>query len=101
MVRFGENERWTAAFDLDVLNVFNEANVLGVFENISATNIAATSIGLSANTPTAEAQLQKTNTRDAILAYFAANPTAKDKRYQIADRFQGVRTVRFGLRFIF
>ncbi|MBV8859906.1 MAG: TonB-dependent receptor [Acidobacteria bacterium] len=99
--RFGSNERYTAAFDLDILNLFNEANVLGVFENISATNIASTSIGLSANTPTAEAQFQRTPTRDAIMAYFAANPAQKDARYQIPNNFQGVRTVRLGLRFIF
>jgi hypothetical protein len=100
-IRFGSNEQYTAAFDLDILNIFNEANVLGVFENISATNIAATDIGLSSNAPTAEAQFQRTPTRDRILAYFAANPAQKDARYQLPNNFQGVRTVRLGFRFIF
>jgi hypothetical protein len=100
-VNFGSEERYSAVFDVDILNLFNEANVLGVFENISATNIVGTNIGLSANPPTAEAQFQRTPTRDTILALFAANPTLKDARYRIPNSFQGVRTVRLGLRFIF
>jgi hypothetical protein len=100
-VRFGSSERYTLAFDLDILNLFNEANVLGIFENISATNIPSADIGLSSNSPTAEAQFQRTPTRDAIVAYFASHPTAKDARYQIPNLFQGVRTVRFGFRFLF
>jgi hypothetical protein len=100
-VRFGTNERFTAAFDLDILNLFNEANVLGVFENISSTNVPASSIGLSSNSSTAEAQFQTQATRDAILTYLNAVSTRKDTRYQIPNSFQGNRTVRLGLRFLF
>ena len=100
-IRFGGSERFSIVLDLDVLNLFNESNVLGVFDNISSVNIPATDIGLSANTPEAEAQFQRTNTRDAIVDLFNSDPEAKDVRFGIANSFQSPRTIRFGFRFIF
>ncbi|HEX7297173.1 MAG TPA: hypothetical protein VF251_15575, partial [Pyrinomonadaceae bacterium] len=99
--RFGGSERFSLVFDLDILNLFNEANVLTVFDNLSATNIPSTAVGLSANTPTAEAQFQRTNTRDAIVNYLNAVSTRKDARFGIANSFQAPRSVRFGFRFLF
>jgi hypothetical protein len=99
--RFGGSERFALVFDLDILNLFNEANVLTVFDNISSTNIDPTEIGLSDNTPEAEAQFQRVNTRDAIVDLFNANPDAKDVRFGIPNSFQAPRQVRFGVRFIF
>jgi hypothetical protein len=99
--RFGSNERFALVFDLDVLNLFNEANVLGIFDNISSTNIDATDIGLSDNTPEAEAEFQRTNTRDAIVNLLNANPDDKDVRFGLSNSFQAPRTIRFGVRFIF
>ena len=99
--RFGGSERFSLVFDLDILNLFNESNVLGVFDNISSTNIDPEEIGLSANTPEAEAQFQRINTRDAIVDLFNAFPEAKDVRFGLPNSFQGPRSVRFGVRFIF
>lgn len=99
--RFGSNERYTLAFDLDILNLFNEANVLTIFDNITAANVPPTSIGLSSNTPAAEAQFQRQPTRDAILAWMNAVSTRRDRAFGIPNSFQGPRTVRFGFRFIF
>ena len=99
--RFGGSERFALVFDLDILNIFNEANVLTVFDNLSSTNIDPEEIGLSANAPEAEAQFQRTNTRDAIVDLFNANPDAKDVRFGIPNSFQAPRQVRFGIRFQF
>jgi carboxypeptidase family protein/TonB-dependent receptor-like protein len=99
--RFGGSERFSLVFDLDILNLFNEINTLGVFDNISSTNIDPEEIGLSANTPEAEAEFQRINTRDAIVDLFNANPDAKDVRFGLPNSFQAPRTVRFGVRFIF
>lgn len=100
-IRFGSSERFSIVLDLDVLNLFNEANVLGIFDNISSVNIPATEIGLSANTPEAEAQFQRTNTRDAIVSLLNSPAGSRDSRFGIANSFQAPRTVRFGFRFIF
>ena len=99
--RFGSNERLSLVFDLDILNLFNESNVLTIFDNISSNNIEPDDVGLSANTPQAEAQFQRQNTRDAINALFTAEPSLKDPRFGIANSFQAPRTIRFGVRFLF
>jgi TonB dependent receptor/Carboxypeptidase regulatory-like domain/TonB-dependent Receptor Plug Domain len=99
--RFGGSERFSLVFDLDVLNLFNEMNVLGIFDNISSTNIDATTIGLAGNAPTAEAQFQRTPTRDKIVALLNSSGGAKDARFGLANSFQGGRSIRFGVRFLF
>jgi hypothetical protein len=99
--RYRFAERYAIVFDLDVLNLFNEANVIAVFDNISSVNIPATDIGLSANAPEAEAQFQRTNTRDKINAILNSPSGSKDARFGLPNTFQGPRTVRFGFRFQF
>jgi hypothetical protein len=99
--KFGGSERFAVVFDLDILNLFNEANVLTVFDNISSVNIPATDIGLSANTPLAEAQFQRTNTRDKINAVLNSPTGSKDARFGLPNSFQSPRTIRFGFRFQF
>lgn len=99
--RFGGSEQFAIVFDLDILNLFNEANVLTVFDNISSVNIPATDIGLSANTPEAEAQFQRTNTRDKINAVLNSPTGSKDARFGLPNSFQSPRTIRFGFRFQF
>ncbi len=100
-IRFGGSERFAIVFDLDVLNLFNEVNVLSVFDNISSVNIPSTDIGLSANAPTAEAQFQRTNTRDKINTILNSPGGSKDTRFGLPNSFQGPRSIRFGFRFLF
>jgi len=100
-IRFGDSERYQIVLDLDVLNVFNESNVLAIFDNISSVNIPATDIGLSANAPQAEAQYQRTVTRDKINAVLNGPAGSKDSRFGLPNTFQGPRSVRFGFRFVF
>lgn len=96
--RFGE--RFSMVFDLDVLNLFNESNVLTVFDNISGLNFDGEEVGLSSDTIEAGAQFQTIPTRDAILSVIAAEDAADD-RYKLATTYQGGRSVRFGFRLIF
>jgi outer membrane receptor protein involved in Fe transport len=98
--RFGGSERFSLVFDLDILNLFNENNTLGIFDNFSSTNIDAEDIGLSANTPEAEAEFQRIATRDAIVSVINSTG-AKDVRFGLANSFQTPRTIRFGVRFLF
>ena len=108
--RFGSSERLTMSFDVDVLNVFNESNVLAIFENMAPSiNVGGAAVGLS-NTA-AEALFQRQPTRDQIVAFINdARPTSQggrgaaagtDRRFRQPVRFQDGRTVRFGFRFLF
>ncbi|HLL73531.1 MAG TPA: TonB-dependent receptor [Pyrinomonadaceae bacterium] len=99
--RFGTNERFTMVFDLDILNAFNESNVLGVFENIApGLNFAGEDFGLSSDRATAEAQFQRQNTAAAINTAINENG-GRDARYGQPNSFQGGRQVRFGFRLLF
>ncbi len=99
--RFGSNERLTMVFDLDILNAFNESNVVTVFENIApGLNFAGEDFGLSSNRAEAEAQFQRQNTSAAILNAINENG-GRDARYGQPTTFQGGRQVRFGFRLLF
>ncbi|MFN2454718.1 MAG: carboxypeptidase regulatory-like domain-containing protein [Pyrinomonadaceae bacterium] len=99
--RFGSNERLTMSFDFDVLNVFNESNVLAVFENIQpAVNVSGSGAGLSSNSATAEGQFQRQNTLSTITNFINANG-GNDPRYRVPRSFQNGRQVRFGFRLLF
>jgi hypothetical protein len=88
-------------FDLDILNAFNESNVLTVFENIApGLNFAGEDFGLSSNRAEAEAQFQQQNTSAAILNAINENG-GQDARYGQPTTFQGGRQVRFGFRLLF
>ena len=98
--RFGNDGRLSMVFDLDILNLFNESNVLAIFENINpGINVGATAVGAS-STAGAEALFQKQATKDQILAFINANGGV-DPRYKQATTFQGGRSVRFGFRLLF
>jgi hypothetical protein len=99
--RFGTNERLTMVFDLDIINAFNESNVLTIFENIApGLNFAGEDFGLSANRAVAEAEFQRQNTSAAILNAINENG-GRDARYGQPTTFQGGRQVRFGFRLLF
>lgn len=101
--RFGRDQRLTLAFDLDVLNAFNEANILSRFEAISALgiNLDASDVNLGGDVAAIRAfQTQNTSTR--INAFLAGRPASdRDPRYGQPTAYQGPRSVRFGFRLLF
>lgn len=101
--RFGRDNRVTMAFDIDVLNAFNEANVIQHFDTISTRPITAANIG-AAGTGTTQTQngyriFQNQNTRDIITPLVTGSN--QDLRFQQPSAFQGPRSVRFGFRVLF
>ncbi len=100
--RFGRDNRLTMSFDVDVLNAFNEANVISVFETISGRGITfgAEDLNLTTNIGRAIQIYQTQNTSDRILP-FLNNATDRDLRYGQPSAYQGPRTVRFGFRMLF
>ncbi|HYP02322.1 MAG TPA: TonB-dependent receptor [Pyrinomonadaceae bacterium] len=99
-VRFGSNERFTVVFDLDVLNVFNQSNVLAVFDNISGINFSGEEIGLSSDFIESGGEFQRIQTLNNIRTLINSEGGADD-RYRQPDTFQVGRSVRFGFRFLF
>lgn len=101
--RFGRENRFTMAFDIDVLNVFNEANELQRFESISGTsiNFDGGDLNLTGDEAAGIRIFQTQNTSDRINAFLNANPGRKDPRFNQPIAFQGGRSVRFGFRMLF
>lgn len=108
--RFGRDNRFTAAFDLNFLNLWDQDTVTGVYPtlntNTNRPNADAMFGGgtnplnplrfrLYANAYTSGALLQP------ILAHIAANSSQPDARYGLPQLFQSPRQVRFGFRLLF
>lgn len=101
--RFGRDNAYTLGFDLDVLNVFNEANELQRFEAISnaSINFDADDIPIAPDEVAGIRLFQRENTSDRINTFLRANPSRLDPRYNKPTVFQTGRSVRFGFRFLF
>jgi hypothetical protein len=95
--RFGNDGRFAFVANVDILNLFDEENVLGHFEAISATGATLSAIGLPSGNP-GTLLYQTTNTSTAFNALLA--PT-RDPRYNQPNFFQGPRSVRFGFKLQF
>jgi hypothetical protein len=99
--RFGRDNRFTMAFDLNFLNLFDQATVTGIYTtmNPSSAPVNAGALGLSnvayANGITGGTQLNQ------ILARIASQPDRSDIRYKMPFLYQSPRTVRFGFRLLF
>ena len=106
--RFGSDSRYTVAVDLNFLNLWDQAAVMGVYPTMNTTTgrpndaamFPAAPAGerprLYANAYTSGALLQP------ILTHLNADPANRlDRRYQLPQLFQGPRAVRFGFRFLF
>ena len=100
--KFGRDNRFTAAFDFNVLNLLDEKNITGLFTSKSAVTMSASTFGLSevaaTNAYTGGTLLSSINT------YLAGTSTVlnrTDGRYRMASGFQGPRTVRLGFRVLF
>lgn len=99
--RFGRDDRFQVAFDLNVLNAFNEHNVLTVFNQktsgfylLDFSSVAPTYAAAN-NILTSRGVLQELNSE------LATDPAFIDQAYRLPNSFQGSRQVRFGFRFLF
>ncbi|HEX8197036.1 MAG TPA: TonB-dependent receptor [Pyrinomonadaceae bacterium] len=99
--RFGADNRFTLVFDANVLNLFDQDTVTGIYTTVnpSTAPVNASALGLSqvayANGLTGGTLLT------AINARLASQPDRKDVRYGLPHLYQSPRTVRFGFRILF
>ena len=100
-MRMGSDDRYTIAFDMNFLNLFDQRTVTGVYTtmNPSTAPVNAAALGLSqvnyANGLTGGTLLP------AILARINSQPDRSDVRYGLPHLFQSPRVVRLGVRFLF
>lgn len=98
--RFGRDNRFSLSGTLDILNLFDEANILGVNENISTTGITGPNIGLTGTSLQQEAAYQRRDSATIANQYITAN-NLRSPLFNGANFFQGARSVRFGFRMQF
>lgn len=107
--KFGRDNRYTLVGDVNFLNLFDEDNVLGVYTQKSAVTMSPNTFGYvnpdgSTNYVGAINAWNSGALLTPINTYLAGTPTAlnrTDSRYGQANSFQGPRSVRFGVRFLF
>ena len=105
-VRFGGSERYALNFDFNVLNIFNEANVLSIVTEPGAINPSISTLKLPASVTDEPKALNYILTNGILSNYQAflndaTAPQRKQTALGLANGFQGGRQIRLGLRFTF
>jgi hypothetical protein len=100
--RFGNDGRFQLKLDANVLNLFNEANVLELYSLITPANFTNSNFGLPDEASTIQAIFNGgLSSRIVSAINSGAAATTKDARYTQPRTFQGSREFRLGARFIF
>lgn len=110
--RFGSDNRYTVAFDFNVLNVFNQANVVAINQNKHSAFFALSETAVCASGSAVCAT--NTLTSAGVLAQYAAAEStfvagsgafgvnaARNIAFRQPISYQDPRTIRFGFRFLF
>jgi hypothetical protein len=101
--RFGQDDKFTIAFDMNFLNLFDQDTVTGVYTtmNPSTAPLNGPALGFP-NTTTGYANGYTSGALlDPILARIASQADRSDIRYKMPFLYQLPRQVRFGVRFLF
>ena len=99
--RFGRDNRFSAAFDLNILNLFDQAAVTGIYPTMNPSTAPVNAAALG------QTQVQYANgwtsgsSLTAIQARIASQPDRSDIRYKQPQIYQSPRVIRFGMRFLF
>ena len=105
--RFGKDNRFTLAADLNFLNLWDQATVTGIYPTMNTTTGRPNADALFASSPSALRSSLYANAYTSgallqpILNHLAVTTDALDKRYKMPQLYQSPRTVRFGFRFLF
>ena len=100
-VKLGTNDRFTVAFDFNVLNLFNENNVLDQFTRVTPFNFTGTNFGGISEAATFQKIFNGGLTNDINTLISSGGQFARDARYLSPQTFQTGREFRFGFRFQF
>jgi Carboxypeptidase regulatory-like domain/TonB-dependent Receptor Plug Domain len=101
--KFGNDGKLAIAFDVNMINAFDQETVTGYFTSVSAVTLTESSLGFA--TPAAATNAYTSGSLlTAINTYLDGNATTlnrRDSRYKQANAYQGPRGIRFGFRFLF
>lgn len=97
--RFGSDNRFTVAFDVNVSNLFNQDTVTSLWTQMNIGQVYNTALVISRRE--FNIGYQNGTLLPAILKYINDLPTRQDKQYKQPYTFQGPRVVRFGFRLLF
>jgi hypothetical protein len=103
--RFGSDNRFTMAFDFNVLNLFDQDAVTGIYPTINASaGGGANAANLAGGNQANYVNGWTSGTLLPAINAFINNPNRPDRldnRYGQPQIFQSPRVIRFGMRFLF
>ena len=103
--RFGRDQKFTMAFDLNFLNLFDQATLLAIYPTLNPNTARIDAAALGFTGPTAQPQYANGYTSGTLLNAFItrlnSQPDRSDIRYKLPQQYQSPRAVRFGFRFLF
>jgi len=101
-VKFGNDGRFKAIFDINFLNLWDQATVTGIYPTMNPSSAPVNAAAVSGGNNTNYANGYTSGTLyNAILARIASQADRSDVRYRQPQLFQGPRSVRYGVRFVF
>jgi hypothetical protein len=99
-IRLG-GERYELMFDMNVLNLFNQATVTDLFTNISPANLTASNFGVTGGESGAIQAVFNGGLTSKTTNLINTSKITSDARYKAAQSYQAPREIRFGLGFRF
>jgi hypothetical protein len=105
--RFGKDDRFKIAFDLNILNLWDQDTVTAIYQVMNTTAGRPNDAAMFPNATAAQRPLLYANSYTSgallqpILARINASPDRPDIRFMMPQLFQSSRQVRFGFRFLF
>jgi hypothetical protein len=99
--RFGRDDRFTTAFDLNFLNLFDQDAVTGVYPTLNPSSAPVNPAALGVSALVYANRYTDGSLLAPIEARIASQPDRSDERYGLPQLFQSPRQVRFGFRLMF
>ena len=97
--RFGRDNRFTLAADVNVSNLFDQDTVTSVWTTMNQGAVYGNALGITNREY--NIRYQNGTILQDILTFINARPDRLDARYKQPFTFQGQRAIRFGFRFLF
>jgi hypothetical protein len=100
--KFGADSRFTMAFDFNVLNLWDQKTVTGIYPTMNPSTAPVNASAVAGGNQVNYANGYTSGTLfTAINTYIAAQADRSDVRYKSPQLYQSPRSIRFGFRLLF
>lgn len=99
--RFGRDDRFAMALDLNFLNLWDQDTVTGIYPTLNTTTGRPSASGLGLSDRDYANQYTAGDLQTRIENHIANTANQRDARYKMPQLFQAPRVIRFGFRFLF